>query len=502
MPTKTAKIKVVTKKETKSVDKSVSKMAPKPLAKKMPTQTPKATTKKAPSKNVGAARSAKSEGSVALFIDIDNTNASPTNLLEIISHFQTKENIIFSKIYGYSDDKVDRFEELITEHRFETAGKMRLKQGGTSVVDTRLVVDAIRFSTENEFTSVFIWAGKGDLIPLYSYLKELGKKTMTVDLEQYDTQSRFVDARIKLFSEYDSRNPSLSSNIIRSTPVQPEELFQKTLDEPYQEQKEEEEVEVISKDLPKAAILPDIIDISKAPSLPRKSGAPEFGKVESITTEVEQEVTDEYLFNMAQAMQKRYEEELRQETVVQEFGELNISADEMSIAPEPEPVIEPEQIVEQAPVDFELPKIEPVKYEDDFSFGDLNVAQAPVIAPEPVKETISEVVPAAEPVQEKVEKPTKKFTYVPVGDTKPETKKETVEPVKAEKKKENKKSEGGISYSFKKKPLKEKMKHEEKSPDAYDGGISHKYNAAEDDTNQSDEDPYGDFEASLNDFTI
>ena len=141
---------------------------------------------------------------IAVFIDLDNTNASLDNLMEIFAALQARGTVVYGKVYGYGDAMVDIFDEFLIEHGMETAGRMRLREEGVSVVDTRLVLDALRLNEANRFDKVFVWAGAGDLIPLFSQLREQGTHTMTVDLENFDTRNRFVDERIRLFSQVTS----------------------------------------------------------------------------------------------------------------------------------------------------------------------------------------------------------------------------------------------------------------------------------------------------------
>ncbi|MCL2846784.1 MAG: NYN domain-containing protein [Firmicutes bacterium] len=157
-----------------------------------------------PNHNVAMARPVRNRGDrIAVFVDLDNTGASLDNIIEIFSSLAGRGDIVYGKFYGYGDDRVDMFEEFIAEHRIETTGLQRLRQNGVSVVDIRLVVDALRITSENQFDAVFVWAGVGDLIPLFSQLKDMGTQTITVDIPQFDTQNKFVDTKLRLFSKHE-----------------------------------------------------------------------------------------------------------------------------------------------------------------------------------------------------------------------------------------------------------------------------------------------------------
>jgi len=203
---------------------------------------------------------------VAIFIDLDNTGASVANLVEVFSHLRGIGNVVYAKVYGYTDAHVNEFEEFIAENRLETIGKMRFKPD-TSVVDTRLVVDAIRLTIQHKFDTVFVWAGLGDLSSLFQHLQELGAKTAAVDSPDLDTQNKFIHQRIKLFSGYQFGVSKLTAPVI-SQPI-PEAM--PVMDAPT------------DKAIAPKAILPkiDLFASHTAPALPRRTGAPEFGTKEN-----------------------------------------------------------------------------------------------------------------------------------------------------------------------------------------------------------------------------
>lgn len=469
MPNKTVKPKEV-KTAPKKAGAPAVVVANTVPAKKAPAQVSKSSgVKKLPPKSVGAARVIKTGQKIAMFVDIDNTNVSPTNLLEVLSHLGQMGTVVFTKIYGYSDDKVERFEEFITEHRFETVGRMRFKQDGVSVVDTRLVVDVIRLTEVNKFDLVFIWAGRGDLVPLFSYLKEVGVKTATIDLEHIDSQNRFVDSRIKLFSEYAPQGQFFSSNILRPLPI-------KNDDEDFDDR---EEV--------RTNLVPDILAGYTPPELPRRRGAPAFGEVESTSSfltqnqQEEVEVTEQDIYNMVQDFNKIYEEEKKQELSnnTDEFGEL------MGFGEIPEKPQEKQ--------DFATPIVKPDSTNIDLGAGldDLGILEP--IVPVRYNEEGTGTVSAKHNIKQVEEKVEVKSQFA-----------EEVMDVakKPEKTNDKPKKEGKMSYSFKKDKTQPKK---EKSMDAYDDGTSLKYRPTDDGEGEgvvkADEDPYADFSASLSDFT-
>jgi len=218
------------------------------------------TKKKATTKSAGAAKpltrkKKTSSPSIAVFIDIENTNASRDNLTEVFTALAQKGAITYGKFYGYRFDKAANFDEFVAEHRLETVGRMRVKDGADSVVDTRLVVDCMLAVQKTKYDFVFVWAGVGDLMSLFASIKQLGSKVITVDLPVFDCNNKFVDQKIKLFSTHSLKQalpiaaaPTASFSAATSAP---------------------------------AAMSSPISDIMAGrviPQLPRKKGAPEFGK--------------------------------------------------------------------------------------------------------------------------------------------------------------------------------------------------------------------------------
>ena len=233
----------------------MGKAKTKVVEKKPPVKKP-APAKK-PSTMVAKPARAPKGLKIAVFIDLDNTGITAVNLVEVLSELRRQGDVVYAKLYGYTDAKVAEFEEIVAENRLETIGRMRFKPEGVSVVDTRLVVDAIRLTTAHKFSLVFVWAGQGDLASLFQQLKDLGARTATVDVDELDTQSKFVDQRIKLFSGFTKGSVAVVA--------------------PKEEVKTEPEPEPVARPKPPKAVMPsvDLFKDHQPPQLPRREGAPE-----------------------------------------------------------------------------------------------------------------------------------------------------------------------------------------------------------------------------------
>jgi len=273
--------------------------AVKPTAK---VATPKPPVKAAAKPVARSAARTKVE-TIAVFIDLDNTNASITNIEETLSILKGMGRIAFGKFYGYTDDRVSDFGELVYENKFETAGKLRFKTDGVSVIDTRLFLESIDLCQKNRYDMVFIWTGVGDLIPLFARLRESGAKTLTIELPEFDHKNKFVDQAIKLYSPHGlitKREPIPHQAAPPPPPVIP--------DKPR---------------TPPAKTTtqgPPELDLAKVPLLPRKKGAPEFGvKEEHLLSE---EIEDDEETDMSPEEFKRYLLEIANDTFEQTNHEL------------------------------------------------------------------------------------------------------------------------------------------------------------------------------------
>jgi|GEM_PF-2865145 len=257
---------------------------------------------------------------VAAFIDLENTNASPDNILEILTNLDRKGSIIYGKIYGYTDDKVDDFEELVSERRFETIGRSRFKSDDTSVVDTRLVVDCMNFAERHGADFIFVWTGVGDLIPLFTRIVQSGCKTITVDLPEFDSNNKFVDEKIRLFSPHTMpkknrtyTNPPAEINLTVDREPPANETFAQSVPE-----------------TPSGPIANKLGFGVKIPQLPRKKGAPGFedqpkasAMFEQANAEAEVKEEAEDVFDDTDFDVQNIEPEVDREAEYQKYKELD-----------------------------------------------------------------------------------------------------------------------------------------------------------------------------------
>jgi len=348
-------VKIVT--ETKTVArpkpiavKSAAKTVPaKPAAASKPAAKPAAKTK--PGKLPPATKSVakpvrRTQGdAIAMFLDLDNTGVSITNVLEVISILKTMGHIAYGKLYGYTDERVADFEEIVLENKLDVAGKLRMKPN-TNVIDLRLVIEAVTLTEKHRYDAVFIWTGPGDLVPLFAYLRDLDTKVLTVDIPEIDCKNKFVSQAIQLYSRSPAATQTTSSS----------------------------EAPVPASERPAAkAFAPLMEDVAKdAPALPRIKGAPAFGASAEELVKYRQnqegnelmtpEEERNYLIDMAARALSDYEQETKSENEWAALDPVDAPKDDFSPAPEPvDPAVDamPGEVVPEKPAEL------PHSYEDE-----------------------------------------------------------------------------------------------------------------------------------------
>lgn len=112
----------------------------------------------------------------ALLADLDNANIDAEELKTIVEKVEALGNIVYIKLYGCNDKRLKEFSELVAGKCCDTAPVMRSKQKSRkSLLDTRVIVDAIKLSESGVCDSFAIIAGEGDFGYMLAALKQNGK---------------------------------------------------------------------------------------------------------------------------------------------------------------------------------------------------------------------------------------------------------------------------------------------------------------------------------------
>lgn len=113
---------------------------------------------------------------IALLMDVDNIKIDFESFKDVVNQVKNVGEIVYAKLYGFSDRKHRAFVDYVANEGYDTASTMRLKVRNKSQLDTRILIDAVQLSITNPSIDGFaIITGKGDIVPLISYLKSLGK---------------------------------------------------------------------------------------------------------------------------------------------------------------------------------------------------------------------------------------------------------------------------------------------------------------------------------------
>ena len=140
---------------------------------------------------------------IALFIDIDGTNISRDNLEELFYSITARQEILFAKIYGYGEDKVE-FDDIIQKYNIQTAGRLDSKASYGNRIDPRVLLDAYECASKNKtiLDTVFVWCAPCELSYMFERIIKLGVATSTIDNPYFDCNNQWTSNKIKLFSPY------------------------------------------------------------------------------------------------------------------------------------------------------------------------------------------------------------------------------------------------------------------------------------------------------------
>ena len=111
-----------------------------------------------------------------LLADVDNSGIGLDELKKVIQKIEAIGSIIYIKLYGCTDKKLKEFSEIINGRCCDVAPVLRGKQKSRkSVMDIRIIVDAIKLAERGVADSFAIIAGEGDYGYMLSALRAMGK---------------------------------------------------------------------------------------------------------------------------------------------------------------------------------------------------------------------------------------------------------------------------------------------------------------------------------------
>jgi len=117
---------------------------------------------------------------IALLIDVDNYKVNASELNYLVNRLNMKGEVVYGKVYNYSDRNNKDLSETIEQFGFDTAMQTtNNKRTKKSIFDLRIAIDAVKICCTNKSIDAFCLAcGDGDIIPLISMLRAEGKTVL------------------------------------------------------------------------------------------------------------------------------------------------------------------------------------------------------------------------------------------------------------------------------------------------------------------------------------
>ncbi|MDR0383824.1 MAG: hypothetical protein LBH47_00665 [Christensenellaceae bacterium] len=178
------------------------------------------------------------EKTIAVFIDVDNSNISSDNLTEFFYHISGRYKIIHGVVYGYDSALASKYGKIINQFNLQTRGKMRYKFGAAAF-DSRPLFDALEFANKNKdiLDNVFVWTYPTDLSQVFSQIIDLGISTSTIENAAFDLNPKYVSMTFKLFSQYNfeiKKSPATEKIVEKIIEVPVEKVVEKIIEVPVE----------------------------------------------------------------------------------------------------------------------------------------------------------------------------------------------------------------------------------------------------------------------------
>lgn len=111
----------------------------------------------------------------AVFVDLENCGAKVDTLNNILEKVKIRGDILFGKVYGYTDRFSD-LKEILLSNTFVVVPSLRYGAAQKNNADIQLVIDALKTAYSNPLIDSFcIVSGDSDYVPLVGTLKSIGK---------------------------------------------------------------------------------------------------------------------------------------------------------------------------------------------------------------------------------------------------------------------------------------------------------------------------------------
>lgn len=160
----------------------------------------------------------------AVFIDLENTGGNVSTLNNVIEKVKIKGDILFGKVYGYSE-RYSVLKEILLSNTFYVVPSLKYGINQKNNLDIQLVIDALDVAYTNDMIDCFcIVSGDSDYTPLVGKLKSMGKFVLGISRSEV-ASNIFINACNEfIFLE------SVSSGNKNDGTVQGEEISNDTKD--------------------------------------------------------------------------------------------------------------------------------------------------------------------------------------------------------------------------------------------------------------------------------
>ena len=129
----------------------------------------------------------------AVFVDLENCGAKVDTLNNILEKVKIRGDILFGKVYGYTDRFSD-LKEILLSNTFVVVPSLRYGAAQKNNADIQLVIDALKTAYSNPLIDSFcIVSGDSDYVPLVGTLKSMGKFVLGISRSEV-ASSIFINA--------------------------------------------------------------------------------------------------------------------------------------------------------------------------------------------------------------------------------------------------------------------------------------------------------------------
>lgn len=119
---------------------------------------------------------------ITLLIDLASLRITCEGFKKLMEKIETQFDVVGCKFYSYVAKRNRDFNEYIAAKGYEAVTPIASKR--RNKLDTRQVIDGTLIGINSKVDAVAIASGEGDILPIVSYLKNLGKDVYEINVEE------------------------------------------------------------------------------------------------------------------------------------------------------------------------------------------------------------------------------------------------------------------------------------------------------------------------------